>query len=171
MPIFCCFYFLKDIKWRILSEKYVPYSASALSVDTCKRWFTFHSEEFNLQALRSEWPNAADGDQLLSAVKSDRYLTNNGSRNCGAVLDTFFSSRKKLQSFGWKTMQGPANMVGQYASSDYYLFHSLQNNLDQRFNLMEAVLLIFTSLIFSFTSPKDFTRVTSRLYWNVSNML
>ncbi|KYN35790.1 hypothetical protein ALC56_09862 [Trachymyrmex septentrionalis] len=27
-------------------------------------------------------------------------------------------------------MQGPANMVGQYASSDYYLFRSLQNNLD-----------------------------------------
>jgi len=49
----------------------------ALSANTCERWFArFLSGEFNLQnALRFGQSNAANDNQLLAAVKSDRHLT------------------------------------------------------------------------------------------------
>ncbi|XP_020298262.1 histone-lysine N-methyltransferase SETMAR-like [Pseudomyrmex gracilis] len=53
------------------------YGASALSADTCERWFaSFRSEKFNLQdAPRSGRPNSVDDNQLVATVKSDRHVT------------------------------------------------------------------------------------------------
>ncbi|XP_020298124.1 histone-lysine N-methyltransferase SETMAR-like [Pseudomyrmex gracilis] len=75
------------------------YGASALSTDTCKRWFArFRSGEFNLQdAPRSGRPNSVDDDQLLATVKSDRHLTTREiAKRFGIHHTTVMDRLKKL---------------------------------------------------------------------------
>ncbi|XP_018307348.1 histone-lysine N-methyltransferase SETMAR-like [Mycetomoellerius zeteki] len=86
----------------------------ALSADTCERWFAhFHSGEFNFQdALRSGWPNAADDDQLLAAVKSDRHLTTREIAERFGIHHTIVVDRlKKLDPFLKRIITGDEKWV------------------------------------------------------------
>lgn len=53
------------------------YGDSAISPDTCQRWFArFRSGNMNLEdATRSGRPSTTDDDQILAAIEVDRHLT------------------------------------------------------------------------------------------------
>jgi len=67
------------------------------SADTCQRWFArFRSVDINLADAARSGPSTTDDDQILAAIKMDRYLTTRDITERFNIVHTTISQRLKL---------------------------------------------------------------------------